>query len=392
MSPSRSVSRWLASLAGCVVLSLALSAGSSTLGQGASEAQQLTPGAAVSAVSIPFRLAAGSPPDQPVGTPASAAVADPLDAPASLPIIDFVADPLDVGNAADPLDGDVAEPPLGPGVAEQSYPIARSDRSRDAAGAPLAHDGDPTTIENLDGVRPTVELDLGTVRPIAVVRWLQAEATPVIVQRSLLGGVWVTVDRLDTPEPGVWQTLEVDWPARYLRLRFGRDAAEAAPRLAEVKIYGPAGENDQERRRADRVAAPEVDSAPGQANQDARANDRTNRRDRRSERVQAAQERRERTAQPGQDAAEPGPTDRQPDAAGGVDRVIEGRADVVSEDCGDGTGDCRIEIDVSAGTATCDEDGGSGNRAVGRNASAGEGGTCSRDASGGSVDLGDINP
>jgi hypothetical protein len=74
------------------------------------------------------------------------------------------------------------------------------------------------------------------------------------------------------------------------------------------------------------------------------------------------------------------------------DRTIEDQARVV-EGCGDGSSDCRIEIDVSAGTAVCDESGGDGNIVRGRGrANAGQGGSCSRDASGGTVEIGDVNP
>ncbi len=419
MSCLPTASRRLAPLAASALLSLLLVAGapaSAPAGLAASDVaaqpDRLLDGGVLA-------LSAGSPPDP---VPASSKEApgpdaDPLDGPAPLPLIDFVADPmaadpLDAAPAGadsvaadpldaapfevDPLDIDV-EPPLGPAVAEQPYDAVGSERSRDAAGALRANDGDPTTVELLDGRRPTASFDLGQVRPVAEIRWLQAGDVPVVVQRSLLGGVWVTVDRVQRPEPGVWQTLEVDWPARYVRLRFDPEADDAA-RLAEVKVYGPAGEDDWSRPRADPNDGDDQESDAARSTQRARGEDQTdrperpdrqNRRDRRSSGEPSVQQRSEDAPDR---AAEAGRTEggQRPDR--GLDIETDGRADVVTEDCGDGTGDCRITVDVSAGTATCDESGGSGNRAVGRNASAGEGGTCSKDASGGSVEIGDINP
>jgi len=298
--------------------------------------------------------------------------------------------------APDPLDGPVAPgrngaaddspSPLPRGAEDAGYAIEAS--SAKAGNPELAHDGEPGSAWAADGPRVTAEFDLGEVRPIEEVRWLPAGTGPVVIQRSLLGGVWVTVERVDAPEPGVWQTASVDWPARYLRFRFA--GGEGGDRLAEVEVVGPAGE-EARRRDRDRVSAEQrVDRDRGRDNERARERDR-----KRSERAAAAQERQqaaaERTTRRGAGDEQGGNTDGSRRQGGGGDRVVDGRSSVV-EDCGDGSGECRIEIDVSAGSATCDESGGSGNRAVGRNASAGEGGTCVRDASGGSVELGDINP
>lgn len=357
--------------------------------------------AAVGASSSPL-------PDEPVtaGTPASLPVIPGPSAALSVgddgsavgeasPEPDFLLDePGAAVDQSDPLDGDPLDGPggvadgalgrlVGVSVAAEPYPIEWSDRSQDAAGARLAHDGDPTTVEEIAGARREVVLDLGTVRPVAAVRWLQRDAEPVVVQRSLLGGVWVTVERVESPDPAAWQALAVDWPARYVRLRFPTEQ-DAAIRLAEVEVYGPPADDERAERDDDRAS----DRAE---REDERSAERAGRQRDRDGRLRAALERRQRAAdRAGRQDQEN--VDRAPEPDGGLDPSTEGRADVVTEGCGDGTGDCRIEIDVSAGTAACDESGGSGNRAVGRNASAGEGGSCTRDASGGTVEIGDINP
>lgn len=310
------------------------------------------------------------------------------------------ADPLDgpIAGAADTgsdTDADRARASDRPQTNGDLYTVERS--TADTGESALAVDGRAETAWEGNGERTSARFDLGTVRPVKTVAWLPTGGDSIVLQRSLLGGVWITIERYDDPEPGVWRTAFVDWPARYLRFRLvgDGDGDSAAGGIAELEVYGPADAEDTE----DAEGAPARDRAErsrSAAERDTRARERT-------ERVRAAQERRSaregESDQPGADTSEsdrepraPRPSrERPPDSQSDADLAVDGGARVV-EDCGDGSGECRIEIDVSAGSATCDERGGSGNRAVGRNASAGEGGTCVKDASGGTVDLGDINP
>lgn len=305
-----------------------------------------------------------------------------------------------VVEATDPLDGAVAEveaprsvagdgvgSALAPDDGEVRYAIELG--TGDDGDPALAFDGDTETGWTGDEARATASFDLGTVRPVETVRWLPTGGGPIVLQRSLLGGVWVTVERIDDPEPDVWRTVPVEWPARYLRFRAVAGGNEPAG-VTEVEVYGPAGAEVSGRQRSRGRADAAVD----------RTAERERRRD---DRVVAAQEEREgdaaeragRTDRAARREAAPSravePAVEREAAGGGKDRAVDGRESVV-ESCGDGSGECRIEIDVSGGSATCDERGGSGNRAVGGNASAGEGGSCVRDASGGSIELDDINP
>lgn len=280
----------------------------------------------------------------------------------------LIVDPLDGPVSPASLDDRTVLDELAVDIAEVPYQIEGTTQRGTGLGAPLLHDGDPATAQELASERREVTLDLGEVRPVSAVRWQQLGAAPVVVQRSLLGGVWETVERVKEPTPGAWQAATVDWPARYVRLRFPQGADADAATLTEVEVYGPPEEDEPSR----------SDSRASQA----QATDRGGR-----QRDRADQVRSPRSPRPAADEGRlptPEPTVDEPPS--------EGRSEVTTEDCGDGTGNCRIEIDVSAGTATCNEAGSDGNRAVGRNASAGNGGTCSKSASGGSVDLGEINP
>jgi hypothetical protein len=262
-------------------------------------------------------------------------------------------------------------------------PIERAGRLHHQGRSALAHDGDPTTTWTVGEAPVSARFDLGAPRRLVAVRWLPASGAPVEVQRSRDRERWVTVGRVGDPEAGAWQEVAVGRPARYVRFVFddGDDAA-AVGRLAEVEVHGRSGGDDRSVPREQRIGergVANVDGGRAQRPERGRvAGGRDHDRDRRPAR-QAA----------GNVAA----VGREGNGAVVIgDRTIEDQARVV-EGCGDGSSDCRIEIDVSAGTAVCDESGGDGNIVRGRGrANAGQGGSCSRDASGGTVEIGDVNP
>ena len=260
-----------------------------------------------------------------------------------------------------------------PAAVRVPLPIERAGPRRDPSRSALAHDGDPTTGWTVGTAPVSVWFDLGASRPLAAVRWLPVSDAPVEVQRSRDGKRWATVGRVSDPEAGAWHVLPVDRPARYVRFVFGDPEtgdAVAVGQLAEVEIDG---QPDADDRPVTREQRPDRERAA-----DGQDGDRDRARDRRPARPAAAET-----------ATDPGEADGTVTIG---DRTVEGEARVV-EECGDGTGECRIEVDVSGGTAVCDESGGTGNVVRGRGrASAGDGGTCSRDASGGTVEIGDINP
>ena len=272
------------------------------------------------------------------------------------------------------------------------YQIARSGRPSGSTSSAFAYDGDPRTAWATAGPakRSYAWFDLGTARPIVAVRWLRsATGGAVDLQISNDRETWATVGRDAVDATGAWRTARVGRTARYVRLVFaGAGGVEPLGQLAEIEILGPPDAEPDAvapRLTAVRTASDGADRADRDdaANRGDRvaANGRNDPADR-SRRPSTAAARPDRAA-PAPSAAQEVPAAEQQDDRDRNGVHVEG-------DCSEGVEgvECRVVVDIHAdgGTATCDESGGDGNRG----ANAGNGGTCTEDASAGTVTVGDI--
>ena len=214
--------------------------------------------------------------------------------------------------------------------------------------------------------------DLGEVRPIAALRWYQRAAPgPVAVQVSNDREEWTTVAVHDRPLAGSWQQATIGEAARFVRIVISTE--QGAADLAEVEIFGPPGSEPADTEVA--TAPQPVENRPPQVRITGGG----------EQGQQAAEAAVVVTPEPDSEAVEISVNGDVTRCTGGERcRVVSRPPDVV-EDCGDGTTTCTIRISVSAGVAVCDESGGNNGR------NRGSGGRCSAEASGGTVEIGDVN-
>ncbi|HVL25665.1 MAG TPA: discoidin domain-containing protein [Thermomicrobiales bacterium] len=127
------------------------------------------------------------------------------------------------------------------------YPIVAMAQSEGSLPAQLAFDGDPLTYWGAPATGASegawLVLDLGTVRPIASVRWLIATAGmqgSVEIELSEDGESWAPLVRLDGSAlpPGGWDEQPVDVRARYVRFDLAPMGASAAfGGMAEIEVW-----------------------------------------------------------------------------------------------------------------------------------------------------------
>jgi hypothetical protein len=161
----------------------------------------------------------------------------------------------------------MAEPSDGPprGTAEQPYQLTDAG----GAGKPgLARDGDPSTAwaTNDAEAEANVWFDLGAKQPVGAVRWLQAKTGGVVeLQLSTDRKRWKSVGRGGDLPPAMWQSLEIEGAARYVRFRYvATDGPSRLGFLAEVEVYGPKTSADEPR---DKRATPQVGDAADEVGQ-----------------------------------------------------------------------------------------------------------------------------
>ena len=295
---------------------------------------------------------------------------------AGLPAAEELAGWSDGHRTPEPVDA-VGE--SGHSLAKAPYRIVRSGRPSASSSSSLAYDGDPgTTWSMVDAAIPAYAwFDLGSERLVTAVRWLsETEGGQVKVQVSSDRSRWQTVGE-GSGAGRSWQSISVTRTVRYVRFVFaGTDDAETGARLAEVEIYGPPDADVRESAGRDLRVSRDRGGASGTDDERASAGD--------GEVVDAEPDR-TRSVERSPSSDEAGRRAGQDQAADDGDNVRIVEPDVVEER--------EIEVSVEAGTAVCDESGGDRNEAGrGKGASAGNGGTCRKDASGGAVEMGDVTP
>lgn len=261
--------------------------------------------------------------------------------------------------------------------ARSPYQIVASGRPRHSTDSVLAYDGDPATGWSAGDVAPMAYawFDLGERRTIAGLRWFQSAVDgPVAIQISNDRQEWTTVLVAEQPVADSWQRADIGQAARFVRIVV--DTERGSADLAEVEIFGPPGSEPAEAEVAIAERQPVANRAPrvritggGEQGQ------------------QAAEAAVVTTPEPDSQAVEISVNGETTRCSGGERCRVESRAPEIVEECGDGTTTCTIRIGVSGGLAVCDA--GGGNR--GRNSGSGSGERCTAEASGGTVEVSDVN-
>ena len=269
-----------------------------------------------------------------------------------------------------------ARPPRRTELATAPYVIEVSGRPRHSTDSVLAYDGDPSTSWSSGDVGPTAYawFDLGEERPIAAVRWFQtATQGPVAVQISNDREEWTTVVLHKQPVADSWQRADIGTAARFVRIVIATEGGPAD--LAEVEIFGPLGSEPAEAEVEVATAPQPVENRPPRVRISGGG----------EQGQQAAEAVVVETPAADSEAVEISVNGEVARCTGGERcRVVTRQPDIV-EDCGDGTTTCAIRIGVSAGLAVCNEAGGNNGR------NEGDGGRCSAEASGGTVEIGEVN-
>ena len=261
--------------------------------------------------------------------------------------------------------------------ARSPYQIVASGRPRHSTDSVLAYDGDPTTGWSAGEVSPTAYawFDLGQRRTIAGLRWFQSVVDgPVAIQISNDRQEWTTVLVAEQPVADSWQRADIGQVARFVRIVV--DTERGGADLAEVEIFGPPGSEPAEDEVAIAQQQPVSNRAPSVRITGGGEQGR-----------QAAEVAVVTTPEPDSEAVEISVNGETTRCSGGERCRVESRQPEIVEDCGDGTTTCTIRIGVSGGLAVCDASG--GNR--GRNSASGSGERCTAEASGGTVEVSDVN-
>lgn len=263
--------------------------------------------------------------------------------------------------------------------ARSPYQIVASGRPRHSTDSVLAYDGDPATGWSAGDVAPMAYawFDLGERRTIAGLRWFQSAVDgPVAIQISDDRREWTTVLVAEQPVADAWQRADIGQAARFVRIVV--DTERGSADLAEVQIFGPPGAEPVED--VDEVAVAQRQPVTNRAP---------------SVRITGGGEQGQRAAEAAvvttpeadSEAVEISVNGETTRCSGSERCRVEGRAPEIVEDCGDGTTSCTIRIGVSGGLAVCDASG--GNR--GRNSDSRTEERCTAEASGGTVEVSDVN-